>query len=363
MSDADGDCSFTVPNTQTGAGGVNRDRRFWVKQTGVPAGWFSNLNPLTGEDTPLTPTAYQFRTGTALQAGSTYYSSGQTPSFMTGTGNENAVASGGIWQNSRNNPTLPAKCGLNVALIIDTSGSVGSALPSLKTAAKTFTNSLVGTPSQLGLFTFATTAPANTTNNQNRPLTPVSTAAGAATVNTWIDGLTSTGGTNWDRGFAQVAESGTAYDIAVVITDGNPTYYGNPVQGPGYFTRFREMENGIFSANAIKAKNTRMIAFGVGDGVSGSANNLVAISGPTAGSDYYQTTDYAAAGAALRALALGNCVGSVSVIKQVVPEHRRCRAASPALCRPAAGPSPGPSPRRGSPSVRRPGRRPPAPAR
>ena len=119
------------------------------------------------------------------------------------------------------------------------------------------------------------------------------------------------------------ARAGTAYDVAVVITDGNPTYYGNPVQGPGYFTRFREMENGIFSANAIKAKDTRMIAFGVGDGVSGSANNLVAISGPTAGSDYYQTTDYAEAGAALRALALGNCVGVGLGDQTGRAEHRR----------------------------------------
>ncbi len=57
-----------------------------------------------------------------------------------------------------------------------------------------------------------------------------------------------------------------------------------------------------------------------------TALNLAAISGPTAynGSngttaDYYQTTDYPAAGAALHSLALGNCTGSVTVVKQVVP--------------------------------------------
>ena len=81
------------------------------------------------------------------------------------------------------------------------------------------------------------------------------------------------------------------------------------------------MENGIFSANAIKAKNTKVIAFGVGDGVgnTGSGQNLRSISGPDLNSDYYQTNNYAAAGDALRALALGNCVGSISVVKQVVP--------------------------------------------
>ena len=87
----------------------------------------------------------------------------------------------------------------------------------------------------------------------------------------------------------------SAFDVAVVITDGNPTFYGAG-EGPGNRTRFREVENGIFSANAVKAEGTRVIAFGVGDGVdsAGSGLNLRSISGPTLNSDYYQTDDYAA---------------------------------------------------------------------
>ena len=316
VSDLQGDCSFTVPNTQ--ALGANRDRRFWVVRTGTPTGWFAVTPFLTGANAPFTSTAYQFRTGDQLRAGNVYASSGTNATFMLGTGNTNNVASGGIWQSSRNNPSLPATCGLNVALVLDLSGSVAGSLGSLKSAAKTFTNSLVGTPSQVALFTFATTAPANAINNQNRPITAVSTQTGADTVNGWIDGLTANGGTNWDRGIDQVAESGTHFDIAIVITDGNPTFYGNG-EGPGNFTRLRELENGIFSANTVKAEATRMVAVGVGAGVSGSPNNLISISGPTANSDYFQTNDYTAAGAALRALALGSCQGTISVVKQVVP--------------------------------------------
>ncbi len=312
-SDSDGDCSFVVPETQQR--GANRDRRFWVVRTGTPSGWFS-LNPDTLKTGPsFQNTPYRFRTDDELRRGETYSS---TSDFMVGTGDSNRAASGGIWQVSRNNPVFPAKCGLNVALVLDLSGSVGSALPDLQAAARTFTNSLVGTPSQVALFTFASSAPANTTNNQNRPLTSVSLQSGADTVNGWINGTTSGGGTNWDRAFSQVAASTSAFDIAVVITDGNPTFYQN-AQGPGDFTRFREMENGIFSANAVKAGGTRMIAFGVGAGVSGNPANLQAISGTTAGSDYYQTTDYAQAGQALRELALGNCKGTITVVKQVLP--------------------------------------------
>ena len=228
------------------------------------------------------------------------------------------TASGGIWQNSKVNPVAPTKCGLNVALVLDVSGSVSGSLPALKTAATTFTNALVGTPSNLALFTFAANAPANTTNNQNRPLTAVSTQAGANQVNTWINGLTAGGTTNWDRGIFQVQQSTAQFDIAVVITDGNPTVYGN-AEGPGNYTRFREVENGIFSANAVKAENTRMLAFGVGAGIAAGGANLAAISGPTLNSDYFQTGNFGQVGDILRNLALGSCTGSVTVIKQVVP--------------------------------------------
>ena len=48
-SDADGDCSFIVPDTQAAAGGnpagVNRDARFWVVQASVPAGYYSEPGP------------------------------------------------------------------------------------------------------------------------------------------------------------------------------------------------------------------------------------------------------------------------------------------------------------------------------
>ena len=106
-------------------------------------------------------------------------------------------------------------------------------------------------------------------------------------------------------------------DVVVVITDGNPTNYGDPPQGPGgTFNRFREVENGIFSANAVKAQGTRVLA-------SASARvrpapqpalNLRAISGPTGTTAPTRTPPTTTRppttprpGAALRNLALGNC--------------------------------------------------------
>lgn len=315
-SDADGDCSITVPNTQVG--GANRDRRFYVRQISSPAGYYMNSTLAIGT-TPASAT-YTFQTGTQLRSGTTYTS---LVNFMIGTGNTSDTASGGIWQDSRNNPTLPPQCGLRVAIVADLSNSVTDVVP-LRGAATTLVNSLTGTPSTVSLFTFATNAPAAGAGNADRPgLMPVSTAAGAATVNGYINQWATPGGadggTNWDLAFQDVANAPQHYDVVVVITDGNPTYYGDPIQGPGNRTRFREVENGIFSANAVKALGSRIVALGVGAGIGGAPDNLRAISGQVAGSDYYQASDYSVAAEELRALALGNCDGTLTVVKEVVP--------------------------------------------
>ena len=177
-SDADGDCSFVVPNTQIGAPG-STGTAFLGRTDRRARRLVRNPSPLDrGCDTPLAATAYQFRTGTQLRAGATYALQRGQRQLHVGTGNENAVASGGIWQNSRMNPTLPAQCGLSVALIIDISGSVGAALPQPEDRGEDV-RELTGRHPVPGRRCSPSppTAPANTTNNQNRPLTSVSTAA------------------------------------------------------------------------------------------------------------------------------------------------------------------------------------------
>lgn len=332
-SDAQGDCSFIVPNTNPS--GANRDQRYWVVQSSVPAGYYANPTLRTGASSGAgTATPYQFRTGTQLRANTTY-SSQDANDFMLSSGTV-PTASGGIWQQSRNNPALTASCGLDVALILDLSGSVEPSLAQLKTAANTFVDSLQGTPSRMALFSFSSQSPATGATANFPALTPVSTAAQGTAFKNLYAPWGAGGSTNWDRGLGVAAAANTAannYDIAVVITDGNPTSYNQPPQGNGNDNRIRETENGIFSANALKAgpggtTPTRVLAFGVGDGATGATNalNLRAISGPTAfnGSngataDYYQANNFAAVGTALRNLALGNCEGTLTVTKQIIP--------------------------------------------
>ncbi|MET4158896.1 hypothetical protein [Agromyces sp. PvR057] len=349
VSDATGICEFVIPNTGDAPNNANRDRELWVRQVGVPALYFSNPLIRTGDadggNSQQTP--YSFRIGQLVDPpgsapaawqlrGNTVYNS--TSQFMTSSGNSNRKASGGTWQNSRNNIALPQQCGLDVALVMDLSGSVTPSIGQARAAGVSLVQALEGTPSRVGLFTFGPTAPQSGANNINRPITAVSTSAGVSTVSGWINGLTSTGSTNWDRGIYQVATSAASYDVAIILTDGNPTVYGTETD-PGDFTRTREVENAIFSANAVKKEGTRVIALGVGSGVTSASTalNLAAISGPTkyngsnsAAADYYQEASYTAAAAALRALALGNCAGGVSVVKQVIPPGGTIANAQPA---------------------------------
>ncbi|MGW5733112.1 MULTISPECIES: hypothetical protein [Streptomyces] len=327
-SDADGDCNFTVPDTASG--GANAGQRFWVRQTaeGVPSGWFMNptLRTGSGSGSGSVESPYQFRTP-ALTGGQTYSS---TSDFMQSTAWSSSpyLASGGIWQQSRTNPELPQSCGLDVAVVLDLSASVGSALPQLKQATDKLTNTLTGTPSRLALFSFDRNSPSTGTTN-HPGLLPVSTKAGADAFKELYADWTLGSGTNWDQGLNAVAQADPVYDMVVVLTDGNPTRWSKPATGDGSNTHFADVEGGIFAANAVKAEGSRVVAVGVGKGVEGvSGLNLKALSGEAAfddgdpnpaTADYYQTTDFSAAGEALRNMALTRCEGTLSVIKQIVP--------------------------------------------
>ncbi|PTA43054.1 hypothetical protein C8054_27385 [Micromonospora sp. RP3T] len=302
-TDASGKCSVDVP----GRTGTNQG--YWIVERSAPSGWriVDSLVTGNGGSAPYQSTPYNGVFTGAVANNLTYTFPAVT------TGNTNRTARGAVWADERDNPALPASCGLRVALLIDVSGSIRPDLPVVKNAANGFVDALTGTPSQIALYTFATDAAAVL-----NPI-PVSDQSGANTVKAAINGLTAGGTTNWDQGLWQIAAAPYDYDAVIILTDGNPTVYGPPpVQGTGSFTRFVEVENGIFSANAIKAKGTRVVAVGVGAGVSGAPDNLVAISGPVANSDYYQT-DYDQLAAVFRELALDNCRGTVSVVKMVIP--------------------------------------------
>ena len=105
----------------------------------------------------------------------------------------------------------------------------------------------------------------------------MSTVAGATTVNGCINGLGAAGGndggTNWDRGVRQVAQSAAAFDVVVIITDGNPTFYGNPGKGRAAAPGSARSRTASSPPTPSRPKGTRIVAFGVGDGVGSAARD------------------------------------------------------------------------------------------
>ncbi|WIM16447.1 MULTISPECIES: SpaA isopeptide-forming pilin-related protein [unclassified Microbacterium] len=328
VTEENGLCEVTVPS---GA-------QYWVIETAAPAGYRIIDSFDVGTSTTVTQQPYRLRTD-VIPAGERVSYPAQTG------GNTNLQARGSQWANAAINPTLAQTCGLRVGLLVDLSNSLQSSQQDLRNAAAGFVDVLEGTPSSIGIWTFAGGAPAAGSANTTLPLTPVSTAAGAATVRAKANSLTvvNTGGweqgTNWDQGLWQVAGASTAdtLDVLLVLTDGSPTYYGPPgtgsggaPSGPGNRTRFVEMENAVASANALKIeRGTTVVGVGIGPASAGEEQNLQAISGPTIGQDYFLVDGYEDLQAFLEERALGECAGTVNVTKLVIPAEGEIADAVP----------------------------------
>ncbi|MBL3699631.1 DUF11 domain-containing protein [Leucobacter luti] len=364
VSDADGDCNFTIPIRAGAASatGAPQDTRFWVVQEVAPAGWYANPTLRVGPfgATPETSWQYRFRTDTQLRAGQTYSSTTPmawnplpAPALPTDTpeanpdrgfmrnrldnsaeGNfsSNVTRSTGVWNQSRNNPALLEKCGIDIALIADTSGSLGATgIADMKSAMTNFVNAFIGTNTNMSLFSFSNLSPGSGASN-HPALLPVTTTAEATTFKDQYADWLSGGGTNWDRGFAAAANATSHYDLAILITDGNPTVIrDNSVSTSSAYNSLQDVDGGIFSANQLKAEGTRVVALGVGPALTAASDaNLRAVSGPVSNSDYYRTSNFAEATAALVALATKSCNGTIGVQKMIVPAGGTIADATPA---------------------------------
>ncbi len=234
------------------------------------------------------------------------------------------------WADARDNPPLPAaKCGLNVAMLFDLSGSIGNNLTQVKNASTEFVDDLTGTPTNISLFTFSTDSPQNNGNSQNRP-NPVSIAnpADATRVKGWINGFSNAnGGTNWDAGLRRVAAAGQAYDVLIVLTDGNPTAWEGERGSTGTVNDY-DVENAVHSANWVKLgpdgvrgteDDTRIVSIGISGQAGGlTALNLQHISGTQINDDYYLTT-FGDLADVLGEIALNGCGGTINVQKRIAP--------------------------------------------
>lgn len=242
------------------------------------------------------------------------------------------------------NPPLTAKCGLDFALILDSSGSIGDeGMENLKDASNAFTEALVDTGSMVSVTSFATKSPGYI--NQGTPpipgenLAPTDlTSANLPTIQGSYTNLVSNyyGMTNWQDGFlkSQASFSGfdpaDAPDLAILITDGNPNTINDPDDptktiswGP------YSLSAAVTVADQIKDAGVHMFGIAVGSDIS--LGPIKAVTNDEAlkpdGSNfatagYTETDDYAALATTLKKIAVQLCAPSLTITKVVTSSDK-----------------------------------------
>src|SRR5262249_18656318 len=130
------------------------------------------------------------------------------PVGSTAVSGTNDLVRSGRWAVSRYNPPPPVTCTRSVALLFDLSASITpDRLRSYQIAATGFVRALLGTSTNVTLYTFGTTAPAP----GNPTFGPRNTedVSGVNALVSAIDRLTLPAGqfTNWDAGLWQIVQS------------------------------------------------------------------------------------------------------------------------------------------------------------
>ena len=184
------------------------------------------------------------------------------------------------------NPDLDATCGLDLSLVIDRSGSIGSNNTKVQAAAQAFVDALVGTGSTVQVVSFSDRATAEPGAGSALGDLAFSDPATLA-----VPLFPSAGSTNWDDALEMVRRSPAGQaPLAVVITDGNPTKHlttqpdghGGSLGGDGAFTSAADLNAAVTEANLIRESGTHLFVVGVGAALSDatSKGRVAAISGP-----------------------------------------------------------------------------------
>jgi len=166
------------------------------------------------------------------------------------------------------NPPLSPSCGINLTLVLDSSGSMDQNLdiPLIKDAANDTVDALLpDTEAQIGVVEFDASIKSTLEPTNNTSL-----------IKTRINAIVSGGSTNWEAAINEVLNMNQHNDLMIMMTDGTPTTSdsgGTPLY------------DAIMAANNLKLNGTRIVVIGVdssGAGTSLNIPNLMAISGNNA---------------------------------------------------------------------------------
>ncbi|MFA6512027.1 MAG: SdrD B-like domain-containing protein [Patescibacteria group bacterium] len=216
------------------------------------------------------------------------------------------------------NPRLANSCGLDIALVIDSSGSIDTGeLLDMKNAYHAFVNALLpATPTQFGVVEFDTNVVTPTLSFTNI----------ATTVNDRIDDAESEGWTNWADALEETSrlpfKNRTNPDLVIFASDGNPNTIdiNAPAYNAGHYSDTTATNAAMVYSEQIKAAGIRILSVGIGDGLD--IENLKAISGPNVNTGNILTSDvittsFTTLAADLAKVATTLCGGTITVTKNV----------------------------------------------
>lgn len=176
------------------------------------------------------------------------------------------------------NPPWPQHCPLKLGLLVDQSSSMDPRFDEVRQATKNVVDALRDKRSEITVIRFAGDA------RVIRSAVNVSDEAARHELKKDIDRLDTEGffgsGTNWESALT-LAEPLTL-DVAVMITDGQPNLSSASSpdsQGP--------LLDAVAVADRMKSAGTRLVTVGINLADADSVANLIRITGPVEGSDYY----------------------------------------------------------------------------
>ena len=177
---------------------------------------------------------------------------------------------------SSKNPARPQRCGLNIALVFDTSDSVFRKPEwprSAMNAGLGVIDAMQGTGSRLSIYNFASEAgsipsiSAKDKNlNDNDDVEELRAAVNGFDTDKPIRIPGGRGGTNWEAGLEQIPDG--KYDVVYFITDGLPTTSNRDYPGEGFdvgeLTNQSDLSRAVEQANRIKESGTRIETVTIG---------------------------------------------------------------------------------------------------
>lgn len=174
---------------------------------------------------------------------------------------------------SAENPALPQRCGVNVALVFDTSDSLlqhPQGPNASRAAGLSIINALEGTGSNMAIYNFASSA--RRVHDIHADKQSLNDEAGVRKLRAAVDGFNTTfkrneqGGTNYQAGLKQVPNG--QFDVVYFITDGLPTTNNTDYPGQGFdngnHINKSDLSLAVEAANELKDNGARIETVMVG---------------------------------------------------------------------------------------------------